>query len=374
VNYEKIKELAEELGRPIETLIVLASINDPFYIGPARTARAEWFADICRRLEIPLECHYRRIHYRFVSQSEPIGMLDGLPYTNIFRCWHELCIAARDAIALELVPDNAFVDNRNDAPSIHLIDPEDASLGIENSHPRDFGLQMPDLPSLVLTRPTVTQAHHIEIWAEKTTMNDVLIPLARQFGMNLVTGSGELSATACRELVDRAEESERPVRILYISDFDPAGQSMPVAVARKIEFEVHRRGLDLDIQVRPVALTHDQCVEYQLPRIPIKDTERRGATFEERFGEGATELDALEALHPGLLRKLVVQEIERYWDHGHDKAVDATCQDIEDQLEEITAVIHDEHEDEIDALRAEWQRIANEYRAWLELAKPVWKP
>jgi hypothetical protein len=371
VNYEEIKELGEELGRPIETLIVLAPINDPFYIGPARTARAEWFADICHRLEIPLECHYRRIHYRFVSQAEPIAMLDGLPYTNIFRCWHELCIAARDAIALELVPDNAFVDNRNDAPSIHLTEPEDASLGIENSHPGDFGLQMPDLPSLVLTRPTVPQAYHIEIWTEKTTMNDVLIPLARQFGMNLVTGSGELSATACRELVDRAEESERPVRILYISDFDPAGQSMPVAVARKIEFEVHRRGLDLDIQVRPVALTHDQCVEYQLPRIPIKDTERRGATFEERFGEGATELDALEALHPGLLRQILVKEIQRYHDDDHDEAVMETCRDIESKLEDVTEEALTSHRDEIAVLIEEWKEISSSYRAWLELAKPV---
>ena len=38
------------------------------------------------------------------------------------------------------------------------------------------------------------------------------------------------------------------------------------------------------------------------------------AKFEARFGDGATELDALEALHPGELGRILVQEIERYYD------------------------------------------------------------
>jgi hypothetical protein len=53
-------------------------------------------------------------------------------------------------------------------------------------------------------------------------------------------------------------------------------------------------------------------VKYKLPRTPIKESERRAAKFEERYGEGATELDALEALHPGELRKIVEAEIDRY--------------------------------------------------------------
>jgi hypothetical protein len=53
-------------------------------------------------------------------------------------------------------------------------------------------------------------------------------------------GEGELSVTKCVELVDREVNSDRPVRTLYVSDFDPAGQSMPVACARKIEHVIHR--------------------------------------------------------------------------------------------------------------------------------------
>jgi hypothetical protein len=49
-----------------------------------------------------------------------------------------------------------------------------------------------------------------------------------------------------------------------------------------------------------------------LPRIPIKETEKRSEAFEQRHGEGATELDALEALHPGVLARILEQEIGRY--------------------------------------------------------------
>jgi hypothetical protein len=72
----------------------------------------------------------------------------------------------------------------------------------------------------------------------------------------------------------------------------------------------------------------EQCIEYGLPRTPIKETERRALRFEERFGEGATELDALEALHPGLLREIVLGEVRRYWNPDHDDEVSGSCEEV----------------------------------------------
>jgi hypothetical protein len=91
---------------------------------------------------------------------------------------------------------------------------------------------------------------------------------------------------------------------------------MPVSVARKIEYDIRDEREEHDIQLRWVVLTHEQCVEYRLPRTPLKETERRAGKFEARFGEGATELDALEALHPGELRRILEHEINRYRDRG----------------------------------------------------------
>ena len=115
-------------------------------------------------------------------------------------------------------------------------------------------------------------------------MNDILEPLGIRYSVNIVTGIGELSHTRCVELVQRAIASGRPVRILYVSDFDPAGISMPVAVARKIEFAIQAVARRVDVQVRPIARAHEQCVDYRLKRIPLKASEHRAAAFEKRFG------------------------------------------------------------------------------------------
>jgi hypothetical protein len=40
--------------------------------------------------------------------------------------------------------------------------------------------------------------------------------------------------------------------------------------------------------------------QYRLPRTSIKPSELRKQRFEDTFGTGAVELDALETLHPGL--------------------------------------------------------------------------
>jgi hypothetical protein len=102
------------------------------------------------------------------------------------------------------------------------------------------------------------------------------------------------------------------VRLLYISDFDPSGDRMPVSVARQVEYLIRSGGHDFDVRLDPLVLTREQVERYRLPRIPIKDSDLGKKHFEDRFGEGATELDALEALHPGELRRIVVEAIARY--------------------------------------------------------------
>jgi hypothetical protein len=99
-----------------------------------------------------------------------------------------------------------------------------------------------------------------------------------------------------RQALAHCESSLTPVTsVIYISDFDPAGNGMPVSVARKIEHILRRDGHDdLDIRIDPLVLTAEQVERYRLPRIPIKETDARKRHFEARFGTGAVELDALE--------------------------------------------------------------------------------
>jgi hypothetical protein len=145
-------------------------------------------------------------------------------------------------------------------------------------------------------------------------MDDVLLPLCQRYRVNLVTGLGFMSITAVISLLTRVRASQKPARILYISDFDPAGDGMPTAVARQIEYWVNTNAVALDIKLPPVALTREQVGAYRLLRIPVKDSDRRKAGFEERYGEGAVELDALEALQPGELARTVKGHLLQFRD------------------------------------------------------------
>src|SRR6266436_5405560 len=82
-NHETLTALAKELGRPLGSLFGQSRPTDPFIADiPSRRTQAEWFAGIWRDLDIRPGAHLRRIHYRVVSQAEPILMPDGQPYIN----------------------------------------------------------------------------------------------------------------------------------------------------------------------------------------------------------------------------------------------------------------------------------------------------
>ena len=199
-------------------------------------------------------------------------------------------------------------------------------------------------------------------------MNDVLLPLARRYGVNLVTGLGEMSETSTRLFLERVAEAGVPGRIIYVSDFDPAGRSMPVAVSRKIEYAACQ---GLDVLLDPVVLTQEQCRSFELPRTPIKPTEKRAAKFEERFGAGATELDALEALHPGELARIVGAEIERYIDPNHQSNFNIAVGEHQAELARISDDIHDHYAEEIGALEAEYSELVAGFESFGERAGAV---
>jgi hypothetical protein len=378
-NYDSIIRLGEELDRPVGTLLALDPKSDPFFAGrPGRRRGAEWFAGLWQQFEFGPGTHLRRVHYILVSQASPIICPDDAAYTNTDDCWKKLVNASRDARYLGLVPIEHFDDRRNDGVHEYLTCSEQAAT-LSVDEPNHLSADLSSLridswlgepPGFNFDPAVVDQRYHVELWAEKTTMNDVLLGLARQYGLNVVTGSGEISVTHCYRLIERAKESGRPVRILYVSDFDPAGMSIPLACARKIELFIRRDHLNLDVQVRPVALTHEQCLDYRLPRTPIKVTERRGSMFEERFGPGATELDALEALHPGELRRLLEAEIARYYDPDLDDRVDEAADHVRDELGAVRDGVLQDHADELAAVRRDHEAIVGEINAALkEIAK-----
>jgi hypothetical protein len=390
-QYERLKALAKQGGRPLKSMYVLSGSNDPFMVDmPHRQEAAEWFARFWRQFATEdSRLHIRRIHYRLISSAAVIPRPNGEPYENTEACWDSLVNAGRDARYLGLIPRGAIVDRRNPEPMIYITEETLTAAVIEASSGWLQALNLDDLPEPKLwlpagavEPPVIPQRYHVEIWCEKSTVNDVLMALGQANGVNIVTGVGEMSLTRVEELIERIRTIDRPVRIIYVSDFDPAGIGMPVSVARKIEYDIRDEREDHDIQLRWVVLTYDQCVQYRLPRTPLKETERRAGKFEERFGEGATELDALEAIRPGELRRILQREIDRYRDRGLARRVGKVVKKAERDVEAIQRRIYERHADVIEQIKADHadlltniaelrERIADLQSEFEERAQPV---
>jgi hypothetical protein len=229
-NYQRLRELAAELDRPLGTLIALADDNDPFFADrPGRRREgAEWFARLWQQLNIPRGVHVRRLHYLLCS-TPGIICPDGELYANTHKCWKFLGAASADARFLDLVPASAFVDRRAAEPVVYipgdvgggastLIYPRRPAIDFTEQAPlvryRPVEFEFPPLPRAALVKPNVAEPYAIEAWAEKSTMNDVLAPLAQTHGVTLITGVGELSVTHCHALVRRVRTHRRRTRIL----------------------------------------------------------------------------------------------------------------------------------------------------------------
>jgi len=103
--------------------------------------------------------------------------------------------------------------------------------------------------------------------------------------------------------------TDRPVKILYIGDLDPAG----VLIDRKIEAELRRHLPDADIAFRRLGITREQADLMRLPTKPAKD--RRGG-----FQGDTVEAEAMPA---GLLRRILCNAIEGYIDPHEAAALEA---------------------------------------------------
>jgi hypothetical protein len=205
---------------------------------------------------------------------------------------------------------------------------------------------MPEMPAVTVSGYDYDpgdQPYHLELWIEKSTMNDVLEPICRDLHVNLVAASGFQTVTASVELLKRLEQLPpgKPARIAYLSDFDPAGMRMAPAVARVVEFYLEHFAPDCDLKLTPLVLTKAQVDAYKLPRIPIKEEDKRGPAFERKYGEGQVELDALEAIYPGELERIVREFFAPYRDPSFEQrlreARDEAQQQAQEEWNEATA-------------------------------------
>ena len=105
-----------------------------------------------------------------------------------------------------------------------------------------------------------------------------------------------------------------------------------------------------------MALTVEQVTELGLPSSPLKETERRADRWRQAYGVEQTEIDALATLQPDVLREIVEDAFEPYYDDTLEERVDEAR---EDWLQRAQAAIDAQVDAEIlVALREQATRFA----------------
>lgn len=170
---------------------------DPFDVSsnptPAQTSWAEWFREITKDVNPPY--HIRRIHYRTLGKLKP----DGNQYENTDNDGALLGKASEYARYLGLIPFDAIEDHKNEGQIVQVVyEPDEVSTYLEMGA-RDLTIPTIDSPEDVIADggdaiisygAALRQPYHLEIWIEKSTMNDILIPIAEEFGAGLYVAGG----------------------------------------------------------------------------------------------------------------------------------------------------------------------------------------
>ena len=150
---------------------------------------------------------------------------------------------------------------------------------------------------------TEGQPYTLYLGVEKHGIVNQLQAWFGDLGIPIVSLGGYSSQTYLDEIADHAESQNRPVILIYAGDFDASGHD--------IERDFRNRVRNLSHTVR-IALTEAQILEYELPRLPGKESDTRALGFIEKFGSlFQVELDALP---PEVLRDLYRAAIHEFFD------------------------------------------------------------
>jgi hypothetical protein len=308
-----LEETAATEGLSMKDLTVLAKQRDPFRLDtPANHRDGAWLATTVQELGLGSRLiHLRGIHYMVLGRAKP----DGRPYRNTDDDWLWLSEdAAKAARWLGYLPFDQIIDKRNAAPTIRRWQPSDVFTFVHVG----IDVEIPDVedltPQAVAVGFVAAQPYKLVMIGEKASLGDVLAPVAQARQADLFLPTGETSDTLIYQMAKVGAEDGRPMVVFYFADADPAGWQMGISLARKLQAFQALHFPRLEYEVRRVALTPDQIREYGLPSTPLKETEKRADAWRIAMRVEQTEIDALVALQPRLLRQLAMDAVAPYFD------------------------------------------------------------
>ena len=146
--------------------------------------------------------------------------------------------------------------------------------------------------------PWATTDRVVEVWSESRSIAGVLEATCREYAVSLYPSAGfaslSLAYSAAEDAVERA--AGRPVEIVYVGDYDPAG----VLIDEAIMSELHEH-LQNDLALHRIAITEEQIAAYDLPTKPRKKTEKRKPEMDKTVEAEAMPVGVLLGLLRGQL-------------------------------------------------------------------------
>jgi hypothetical protein len=376
-----LRATKEESGVGLGDLTVLSPQNDPFRLDtPTNHVIGKWFRDQMRAgglLRRVADIHNRGVHYVVVSREAKLP--SGKPYKNDDACWTFLEAASKAARWLGYVPFEKIIDARNAEPIIRIWPasaepPAMVATGALIDLPDAIDLK----PEVFLSGFKARQRFRLVFFGEKTSLGEVLSPLADRFDADLYLPSGEISDTLLATMAKTGAEDGREMIVLVFADCDPAGYQMAVSIGHKLRAFKEAFHPSLKFHVHAPALTVEQVRRFDLPSTPLKETERRADGWRHKHGVEQTEIDALATLRPELLREIVEEACEPYYDATLARRVadakseweDAAQEELDEKLdEEILEDIRERAQQALDELREKLEE-AGEIEIEISLPPP----
>lgn len=140
-----------------------------------------------------------------------------------------------------------------------------------------------------------------EVWCESRSIAGVILADCQELAVALYPCGGFTSITFAHDAAEAMNDADdgRETVVFYVGDYDPAGVLIDVALERELRTHLHP-----DVRMRFVRLgiTRVQVEQYDLPRKPRKESDRRSLEV-----DCAVEAEAMPA---AILRKMLRDAIE----------------------------------------------------------------
>jgi hypothetical protein len=334
----------------LKDLTVLSTQVDPFRLDtPANHRDGGWLANALLELGLGDRLiHLRGLHYAVLGLFKP----DGTKYINTIDDWLWLSeTAAKAARWLGYIPFDRIIDKRNDAPVVRIFQRKYPwpylNVGVEVDIPDAGDIE----PRVGLADFAGVQPYKLVLIGEKSSLDEVLAPIAPRYQADLYLPTGNISDTLVHQIAKIGADDGRPMVVTYFADCDPSGWNMAVEVGRKLQAFKASLYPDLVFRQYRAALTPDQVPDLELPSTPLKETEKRADRWTAAFGVEQTEIDALATLQPDVLRRIAQAALDPFFD---DTLAHRVNQSQRTWIEEAQAVVDaGTDRDQLDRLRVE---------------------